>query len=106
MTAIPRAVRLAVYTRDQGRCQACGKNLEHELWYSIQHRKARGVGGQNNLENLILVCGSATSRGCHRKCEDRDPEMIERGFVVRSWDDETLVPVTLWDGTRVSLATS
>ena len=103
MAAIPRELRLLVYTRDQATCQACGRNLENETWYSIQHRKARGVGGQNRIENLILVCGSATSRGCHRRCEDRDPEMTERGFVVPSWDDETLVPVTTWDGTRVLL---
>ena len=97
-TGPDRRTRFLVYEREGLRCASCGTYLGSETcWRSIQHRKARGVGGGNELENLILLCGSATSPGCHRKAEDRDPEMHARGYWLRSDEDPALVPVMLFE---------
>ena len=72
-------------------------------WRSIQHRKARGQGGTSEMSNLITLCGSATSSGCHWLAEQRSDEMIARGLVVRSDQDPLTVPVVLWTGRAVLL---
>lgn len=82
--------------RDQYACAACGKPVGLlGTWWSIQHRKARGQGGDNSLPNLILLCGSATSPGCHLLCEQRDREMNARGYWLESWQDPASEPVML-----------
>lgn len=100
---LPDATRKIIYERDNRQCQACGIALGSWAWKSVQHRKARGVGGTNDLSNLVLLCGSATSRGCHRLCEDRDQGMRDRGFWVPSWDDPAAIPVVRFDGSTVYL---
>lgn len=89
------AMRQRVYIRDAWSCVACGRNLETVTWRSIQHRVARGVGGGNTFPNLILLCGSATSAGCHRKAEDRDPDMHAKGYWLRSHEDPATTPILL-----------
>lgn len=69
----------------------------------MQHRKARGQGGDNSPQNLVTLCGSATSTGCHLLCEQRDPEMTARGFVVPSWGDPAEIPLVTWTGRAVLL---
>lgn len=96
-------LRALVYARDNWQCQGCGVAVKGMDWRSVQHRQARGVGGRNSAENLIVLCGSATSPGCHLRCENRDADMIARGFVVWSWQDPAEVPVELWDGRRILL---
>jgi hypothetical protein len=98
MTEITRQIRAVVMERDDWQCQGCGVAVAGR-WHSIQHRVARGTGGGNGADNLVLLCGSATSPGCHRRCEDRDPEMRDRGLWLRSWDDPARVPVIRFDGT-------
>lgn len=59
--------------------------------YSLQHRLARGAGGRvggglNTAANLILLCGSATSPGCHNLVENTGPgraEAYQLGFAIR-----------------------
>lgn len=97
MAELTKAARLAVLVRDNYQCQACGIRISG--WHSIQHRKARGQGGTNALTNLVLLCGSATSKGCHLKCESRDGVMHERGFWCFSWQDPSNVPLRVYDGT-------
>lgn len=88
--------RATVLERDQFQCCACGKPVGMPgTWWSIQHRVARGQGGTNELPNLVTLCGSATSPGCHRLAEDRDREMHERGYWLRSGEDPALVPIML-----------
>jgi hypothetical protein len=83
-----------VLDRDGYACVACGRSImTMGDWWSMQHRKARGVGGTNSPENLLVLCGSATSAGCHRKCEDRDPDMRACGYWMESWEDPALEPV-------------
>ena len=69
----------------------------------MQHRKARGVGGGNGPENLVVLCGSATSQGCHLLAEQRAEEMTARGLVVPSWNDPLEIPVVLYTGEAVYL---
>ena len=85
--------------RDGWQCAGCGKPAGGAYtWWSLQHRKARGVGGSSTPENLVVLCGSATSPGCHRLCEDRDAGAHRRGLWVSSDEDPAAVPVCYQDG--------
>jgi 5-methylcytosine-specific restriction endonuclease McrA len=104
MTRLPQKTRDAVLARDNFQCAGCGVTVGGAFtWWSIQHRVARGVGGTNDPQNCICLCGSATSKGCHRTCEDRDATMHDRGLWLRSDEDPALFPVTYWDGRVVYL---
>jgi len=94
-TGPSQKVRVLVCERDNWQCVGCGSPLRAGTWWSLQHRKARGVGGDNSPSNLIVLCGSATSKGCHRRCEDRDREMHARGLWLRSDEDPAMVPVMI-----------
>jgi len=86
-----------VLVRDNWQCVSCGKSVGGGCtWWSMQHRVARGVGGGNDLPNLILLCGSATSAGCHREAENRTAESHAKGYWLRSDEDPALVPVMLF----------
>lgn len=89
-------VRKLVWQRDQGACVACGRVITDGMWWSMQHRKARGQGGDNTPSNLILLCGSATSAGCHRRAEDRDREFNARGYWLHSYEDPATTPVMVF----------
>ena len=94
MNAPSKATRELVCERDRQCCVACGRYVgDGFTWWSLQHRVARGVGGGNGPENLLVLCGSATSRGCHRTAEDRDAVSHARGYWLRSDEDPALVPV-------------
>jgi len=87
-------VRSVVLERDQYACLACGKPVGLPgTWWSIQHRLARGQGGSNDLSNLVVLCGSATSDGCHLRCEQRDREMQALGYWLESWQSTADEPV-------------
>jgi hypothetical protein len=104
-TGPSQKVRGLVLVRDNWQCVGCGKPAGGAFtWWSLQHRKARGVGGDNSPCNLLVLCGSATSAGCHRLCEDRDREAHERGLWLRSDEDPALVPVMVFseDGSGVT----
>jgi hypothetical protein len=90
--ALTRAV---IYNRDGNCCAACGKAVPAGSWRSIQHRVARAHGGTNETSNLVLLCGSATSPGCHRVCEDRKKHMQAQGFYLESWQDPRAEPIML-----------
>ena len=87
--------RAVIYNRDGNRCAACGKSVPAGSWRSIQHRVARAHGGTNDTFNLVLLCGSATSAGCHRVCEDRKKHMQAQGFYLESWQDPRAEPIML-----------
>jgi len=95
-TGPSQKVRGLVLARDNFQCAGCGKPVGGACtWWSLQHRKARGSGGDNSPCNLIVLCGSATSPGCHRLCEDRDREMHARGLWLRGDEDPAMVPVMI-----------
>ena len=95
-TGPDRATRQAVIDREQSMCAACGRYLQAGSWRSIQHRVARGVGGGNEIWNLVLLCGSATSPGCHLKAEQRTAESHEKGYWLDSSQNPRLEPVMLF----------
>lgn len=74
-TAVSARTRQDVLARDNHTCQRCGKYIGPFGDYSLQHRRARGMGGSKRLDtnlpaNLITLCGSATSPdGCHHLIE-------------------------------------
>jgi hypothetical protein len=99
-TGFDAATTQAILDRD-GCCVRCGGALNGERgWdYSIQHRRARGMGGSllpdtNAPQNGIALCGSATT-GCHGWVESNPVEAREAGgWAIRQTDDPLLVPVT------------
>ncbi len=71
---------------------------------SIQHRRARGMGGTNDpaahrMDNLLIVCGDGVT-GCHGWIEvDDRAEAERRGLWLRHGVlDPSEVPVILPDG--------
>ena len=100
MSGPARAVRGLVWERDGGACAWCGCPVR-EGEHSLQHRRARGMGGTrradaNSPANLVLVCGSGTTL-CHGWVEAHPGEAERRGFRLRQWADPVEVPV-LWAG--------
>lgn len=59
---IARETRLAVYTRDGGRCTECGSGFELQYDHVIPH----ALGGGDGVDNLQLLCGDCNrSKGSH-----------------------------------------
>jgi 5-methylcytosine-specific restriction endonuclease McrA len=55
---IPRAVRLAVFQRDGGRCVACDSNFDIQY----DHVIPVAMGGASTLENLQILCADCNRR--------------------------------------------
>lgn len=92
------AVRKLVLDRDGMQCAACGVSMTGRP-ASIQHRRARGMGGTvdpsaNLPSNLVLLCGDGIT-GCHGLAESRNPDMHARGFWLWSWENPAEMPVML-----------
>lgn len=79
-------------------CEACGGWLG-EKGGEFQHRDARGMGGSkdpvtNGPANAALLCGSGVLRtGCHGACENRDRDMLGRGFWLEEGQDPRITSV-------------
>jgi hypothetical protein len=60
-SAIPRALRDAVFERDAGQCQYCHlAQLGHGSTFHIDHVCPRSKGGATSLDNLALQCPSCS----------------------------------------------
>lgn len=105
MTAFSKATRLAIIGRDNGMCAGCGRTVADPetgrpvAQFSIQHRRARGMGGSSDVVtgsavNGLLLCGTGTT-GCHGHTESHPDWARERGYRVDSWDSPETVPVTI-----------
>lgn len=57
--------RRAVFLRDGGRCQYCGKRAE-----SIDHVVPRSKGGEHSWENVVAACGRCNSVKRDRMLEE------------------------------------
>lgn len=101
--SVSERTRADVLARDQHKCQRCGKYVAFGD-YSLQHRRARGMGGSKRLDtnlpaNLITLCGSATSPdGCHYFIES-NPD-IARAEGMRLFQSQTpsVEPVQTYRG--------
>lgn len=98
---VPRGLRGAVWERDDGRCQRCGRSV-YDGPCSLHHRRPRRSGGTaaasaHTPENLVLLCGTGTT-GCHQHVESWRAAAYAAGWLVHSWDDPAAVPVLRFDG--------
>ena len=97
------AIRRQVIARDLSTCQWCGRYVRTESgWYSLQHRRARGMGGSrdvatNQPANLVLVCGTGTTE-CHGQIEQAPAQALARGFRISSSATPARVPYMDWTG--------
>ena len=62
--------RLAIWERDKGRCQCCGRQLTAGDKWVLEHLRALELGGTNEDDNLAVYCepcaGSKT-KGDHSR---------------------------------------
>jgi hypothetical protein len=91
---VPAKLRELVLERDEYRCVRCGCSIVGQR-YSLQHRKARQMGGRKGAHtaaNLVVLCGSATT-GCHQIVESEREYAQRQGYAVPSWGDPEKLPV-------------
>jgi hypothetical protein len=67
----------------QARTPECTGRVEHR-----HHRKLRSQGGDNSDANLLPVCSR-----CHNWIHANPKLAVERGLIVRSWEDPREVEV-------------
>lgn len=60
----PNVSRKAIFARDRGQCQYCGKNAEN-----LDHVVPQARGGKHTWDNLVAAC-----RRCNSRKRDRTPE--------------------------------
>jgi hypothetical protein len=89
---IPPKLRAKILERDGYACSRCLRLLEGN-YYSLHHRLPRGRGGKHTAANLVTVCGSGTSPGCHSWIETHRREATEQGWLVHSGMDPARIPI-------------
>lgn len=72
-------IRDALFRRCGGRCEFCGKPM---LTSDVHHRKLRSQGGDESLDNLVLV-----HPYCHERAHHYPHQAREWGWIVPSWAD-------------------
>lgn len=87
----------AVKYRAGYRCERCG--TDSSPYWSIHHRKPRGMGGTKNpqihaLSNLLYLCGSGTT-GCHGWIESNRFDAYDDGLLVSYSHNPSEVPCRL-----------
>jgi len=90
MSDIPEGVKMAVDTRDEQRCFRCREWIA--AGGSRHHRKLRSRQGANTVQNLVLLCGSGTTR-CHGWVHANVAEATRVGLIVPSWREPENVPI-------------
>lgn len=94
MTPVPAVLRRAVYARDNGSCQRCGRECL-DWQHSIQHRLPGQMGGdrhKHQLANMVLMCGTGTT-GCHGWAESHREQAHAQGWLVHRWETPATVPI-------------
>ena len=85
-------VRRIVIERASRRCERCGRYIRDGQRASVHHRLLRSQGGKDSPENCVLLCGSGTT-GCHGWVHANPAAAQEQGFIVRSHEDPSRVPI-------------
>lgn len=67
---IPPRIRAAVYKRDKYRCVYCGSTRD----LTIDHKKALGNGGKNNMANMVTACEPCNAE----KADGKAPPMLRK----------------------------
>lgn len=83
-TGATQTVKTDLATRAGGRCEVCGIRLTGD--WSRHHRLPRRMGGTrradvNELANLLLICGTATT-GCHGRIESNREWAYVNGYLL------------------------
>lgn len=82
----PKSVKATIGERSQGVCEGCGERRGE----NIHHRKFKSRGGENTVENAILLCGFGNSSGCHGRAHSGDG--AELGWAVPRYARPELWP--------------
>jgi len=89
MNKYEKEARRLVRERSGGICEICGAQQAT----NFQHRKARAHAGIWSASNGLDVCGMGNAFGCHGYIHQNPDAACENGWSVKSWDDETTIPV-------------
>ena len=86
MSPIPAKTRTQVLERDGHSCLRCGHSVEHQP-YSLHHRRGRrplpGMPDPHTPENLVTLCGHATSPdGCHQWAHANPKAAYASGWMI------------------------
>lgn len=87
MKADEEQCRKNLQERSQGLCERCGRQ-----GHTLHHRRKRSAGGPWTPTNCVWLCGHGTM-GCHGWVEHNPNSARDEGFHVRSFEDETDIPV-------------
>lgn len=94
------AARRLVRERDGDRCTMCGARLWNE-YRSVHHRAPKGMGGSALLEspaNLVTLCGTGNTGGCHGKAHSNPQWARNHGWIVSRSLNPAEIPVDCHDG--------
>jgi hypothetical protein len=96
---IPPKVRDAVWERANSCCERCGQGLTRQSEHSVHHRKLKSRGGKDHISNLVLLCGSGTSPGCHSLVHGIGQLQAHAdGWLIASYEDPQFLGITHWSG--------
>lgn len=99
-TGPDQATKGLLWERAKGRCEICGRDVNGSP-FSRHHRSPRRMGGSsqpwiNSIENLLLLCGTATTPGgCHQAVEANRAQAVEAGWLVPLGYHPAEVPVLI-----------
>ena len=96
VTPQERRTRAVVQERSGGRCERCGA-----VATNMSHRKPVSQGGRWEPANVTHLCGAGNVSGCHGWCHGSPVEANSLGWVLKSWQDAAVEPVTFPDGRRL-----
>ena len=75
--AIPKAWRIEILEKTNGRCHVCATDVREATNWSADHVFPLGRGGEHSVGNLVPVCPP-----CNRARWMRSPETIRRILVL------------------------
>lgn len=90
-----RKVRAAVFRRSHGACEKCGVGIPDDA-FECHHRQMRSQGGQDEFVNCVALCGQYGK--CHREIHANPERSYREGWLVKSHQEPSEVPVFRWGG--------